>query len=131
MMKPSGLHHDATLLSGMDCDLGSGLPSGLLRDRRLLKCDPSGAANQLTVSPSYSLTVLQSLGLLVSQSLGLSVSWSFFSFGSRPAFRSASLIIHSNCPFVLRNSSAAHFSRASNFSGFNRSTKDFLGFITD
>ncbi len=40
-----------------------------------------------------------------------SFSFSFFSF-IRPASFSAWCIIHSSWPFTLRNSSAAHFSRA-------------------
>src|SRR5690606_6717462 len=48
------------------------------------------------------------------------------SLGNLPAFFSASCISHSNCPLVLRNSSAAHFSTAFiNFSSILRA-KGFL-----
>lgn len=48
------------------------------------------------------------------------------SLGSLPDFFKASLISHSNCPLVLRNSSAAHFSTAFiNFSSILRA-KGFL-----
>src|SRR5690606_35159146 len=43
------------------------------------------------------------------------------SLGSRPAFFKASWIIHSNCPLVLLNLSAAHFSTA--FISFSSSLK--------
>ena len=55
------------------------------------------------------------------------VADSFFDlFLSLPASFNALLINHSNCPFVLRNSSAAHFSTAPNKSGSSRSTNGFF-----
>lgn len=58
----------------------------------------------------------------------------FFSLGSpdgdvaflRPASRSALSMIHSICPFTLRNSSAAHFSSCRKVSSFMRNMKFFL-----
>ena len=47
-------------------------------------------------------------------------------FGNRPAFFSAVDSIHSICPFALRNSSAAHFSMASNISESTRRAKFFF-----
>lgn len=50
----------------------------------------------------------------------------FFSFGSRLCFFRYCMSIHSICPLVLRNSSAAHFSIAFIISSFTRSAKGFF-----
>lgn len=52
--------------------------------------------------------------------------FSSFSFGRRPDFLRASDSIHSICPLVLRNSSAAHFSMAANISASTRKAKLFF-----
>jgi|GEM_PF-7079525 len=46
--------------------------------------------------------------------------------GFRPASFKALSIRYSNCPLTLRNSSAAHFSRADSTAGSRRSTKGFF-----
>ena len=56
--------------------------------------------------------------------------------GNRPLLRRASVIIHCNCPLVLRNSSAAHFSTASIVAASTRRIKllvviSFLGIGND
>lgn len=47
-------------------------------------------------------------------------------FFLRPALNNALSIIHSSCPLVLRNSSAAHFSTASSVSASILITKAFF-----
>ena len=56
--------------------------------------------------------------------------YSFFFFGSRFAFRSASVMIHCSWPLVLRNSSAAQASIASIVSLSTRRMKFFVFFST-
>ncbi len=59
-------------------------------------------------------------GILFPYSLDCEMSF------ARPAFLRALSIIHSICPLVLRNSSAAHFSIALSVSGSILSTKGFF-----
>jgi len=46
--------------------------------------------------------------------------------GFRPASFSALVMMYSNCPLVLRNSSAAHFSTALSVRGSSRRTNGFF-----
>ena len=47
-------------------------------------------------------------------------------FGFLPASFNALVMMYSNCPLVLRNSSAAHFSTALSVRGSSRRTKGFF-----